>query len=52
MSKSQQELVDKTKQAERDFWQTTHNKQVCHDLAKEAEEAIRRNRQREKEKGK
>jgi hypothetical protein len=45
---SQQDKIDAMKQAENDSWQPTRDKQRCHDLAKEAEEAIRRNQKQEK----
>jgi len=51
MAKDEQQLIEKTKKAERDFWQPTHDKQKCHDLAKEAEEARRRNQKQQGGKG-
>lgn len=47
MTRAEQELIEKTKKAEKDFWQPTHNKQKCHDLAKECEETIRKNAKKE-----
>lgn len=51
MGTDSQDLINKTKQAEQKFWDETHAKQRCHDLAKEAEEGMRRNQKQEQKKG-
>ena len=51
MGTDSQDLINKTKEAEAEYWKEVRRKQQCHDLAKEAEEAVRRNQKKENNNG-